>query len=239
METIIFGRWWRSHQSIACKGLCIFRFCVMSWKGESEPTIKFCMGRKIELVQKFTTIQNFGHNECRASGTRVEYFHRIHHIAAHQQSPRVHEQNERPSSIPRTNYLHVDVSMTSYVDLKTMNRKVLLTPHLCLYLQKDFQQDVVPRTWIRKGVVSYLHWQTTRRMGQSRWIDDDQIQRKRTPSFPSNESILSRNSEKQRRWKIINTLLCRWGYDQNCFSHNNFCESAQYLRSSRRNVWRL
>ena len=25
---IIFGQWWRSHQSLACKGLCIFRFCV-------------------------------------------------------------------------------------------------------------------------------------------------------------------------------------------------------------------
>ena len=32
--------------------------------------------------------------------------------------------------------------MTSYGELKTMNRNVLLTPHLCLNLQKDFQQDV-------------------------------------------------------------------------------------------------
>ena len=32
--------------------------------------------------------------------------------------------------------------MTSYGELKTMNRKVLLMPHLCLYLQEDFQQDV-------------------------------------------------------------------------------------------------
>ena len=27
-------------------------------------------------------------------------------------------------------------------DLRTMNRNVLLTPHLCLFLQKDSQQDV-------------------------------------------------------------------------------------------------
>ena len=33
-------------------------------------------------------------------------------------------------------------SMTSYGELKTMNRNVLLTPHLCLYKQKDVQQDV-------------------------------------------------------------------------------------------------
>ena len=54
-------------------------------------------------------------------------------------------------------------------------------------------------------------------MGQSRWIDDDQIQRKRTPSFPSHESIVPRNAQKQRRWKMFNTLLCRWEYDWNFF----------------------
>ena len=32
--------------------------------------------------------------------------------------------------------------MTSYGDLKTMNGNAMLTPRLCLYLQKDSQQDV-------------------------------------------------------------------------------------------------
>ena len=36
-------------------------------------------------------------------------FPRIHHIAAHQQSPRVHDQNGRSITRQRTNYLHVDV----------------------------------------------------------------------------------------------------------------------------------
>ena len=74
-------------------------------------------------------------------------------------------------------------------------------------------------------------------MGQSRWIDDDQIRRKRTPSFPSHESNVSRNAEKQRRWKIIFTFLCRWGYGFNCFSHNYFCQSAHHLWWSVRLVW--
>ena len=39
-------------------------------------------------------------------------------------------------------------------------------------------------------------------MGQSRRTDDDQIRRKRTPSLPSHESIVSRNAQKQRRWKL-------------------------------------
>ena len=49
-------------QFLACKGLCIFGFCVMFWKGESEPSIKYCLGRTAKLVQRFTTIQNVGHN---------------------------------------------------------------------------------------------------------------------------------------------------------------------------------
>ena len=48
--------------SVSRKGLCIFRFCVMSWKDESEPSIKYCLERTVGLVQRFTTIQNFGHN---------------------------------------------------------------------------------------------------------------------------------------------------------------------------------
>ena len=65
----------------------------------------------------------------------------------------------------------------------------------------------IPRTWIRKEVIFYLHWQTWRKMGSSRWIDDDQVQRKRTPSFPSYESIVPRNAQKQRRWNISKTRL--------------------------------
>ena len=50
----------RSQQSLTCKGLCILRFCVMSWKCESEPNIKYCLGTAVGLVQRFITIQNFG-----------------------------------------------------------------------------------------------------------------------------------------------------------------------------------
>ena len=32
--------------------------------------------------------------------------------------------------------------MTSYGDMNTMKRNVLLIPHLCLYSRKDFQHDV-------------------------------------------------------------------------------------------------
>ena len=44
------------------KGSRIFRFRVMPWKDEREPTIKLCMGRQVGVVQKLIRIQSFGHN---------------------------------------------------------------------------------------------------------------------------------------------------------------------------------
>ena len=74
--------------------------------------------------------------------------------------------------------------MTSYGELKTMKRNVLLIPHLCLHSQKDFQQDVGHSSDLGQTQSGTPPRKTRRRMGSSRWIDDDQIQRKRTPRFP-------------------------------------------------------
>ena len=98
---------------------------------------------------------------------------------------------------------------------------------------------VIPRTWIKQKVVFCSWKQTTKRLGQSRRADDDQIRRKRIPSLPIHESIIQRSVPKQRWWKIINTHLRWWGDGWNSFSHNCFCWSAQYMRSSLRFVWRI
>ena len=45
MEVFIFGWWWRSHQSLAHKGLRILRFGVMSWKGERKPKSQTVHGK--------------------------------------------------------------------------------------------------------------------------------------------------------------------------------------------------
>ena len=142
METLISSQWWRSHQSLACKGLGILRFCVMSWKDESEPNIKYCLGTTVGMVQRFIIIRNFGHNRRRTDGIRVEYFHKILRIGACPRSPKVHEQSGRTRTIPRTNYLHDNVQWHFLGCFKTMKRNVLQIPHLCPYSQKDFQQDV-------------------------------------------------------------------------------------------------
>ena len=58
-------------------------------KVNQKPNIKYCLGRKVELV--LDTVD----------GEPMEF--------EWQQSPRVHDQNGRSITIQRTNYLHVDV----------------------------------------------------------------------------------------------------------------------------------
>ena len=119
METIIFGQWWRSHQSLAREVLRIFRFCVMPWKDEREPTVKLCMGRQVDVVQKFIAIQSFGHNWWWANGIRVEYFLRINQIAA---EPRVKLYMPRAESFPIP-LKYIDVSRTTHTSLDVMLEK--------------------------------------------------------------------------------------------------------------------
>ena len=46
----------------------------------------------------------------------------------------------------------------------------------------------------------------------------DRVAEKRTPRFPSRESVVPKNAQKQRCWKIVNALLRRWRCDWNCFA---------------------
>ena len=71
--------------------------------------------------------------------------------------------------------------------------------------------------WSFLGPGSEKKWYSTHEYSpQGEWgqnfraIDVD-ICRKQTPNLPIHESIVQRSAQKQRRWKIIHTLLCRWG----------------------------
>ena len=114
----------------------------MPWKDEREPTIKYCMGRQIDVVQKFTRIQSFGQNWWWANGIRVKCLPRIHHIAALQQSPRVLVKNERKArKISLDGSSSSRCSTTSHGDQKTMNGNEMLTPTSFRFMREDFQQD--------------------------------------------------------------------------------------------------
>ena len=79
--------------------------------------------------------------------------------------------------------------------------------------------------------------QSTRKMGQNGGKDVVGIRRKLTSHFPCYKSIVQRSAQKQWPWKFVAALLCRFPNDWDFFHW--FCKSAQPLRSSRRNVWRM
>ena len=221
METLIFGQWWRSHQSLARNGLRSNRFCVMPWKDEREPTIKLCIGRQVDVVQKFITIQSFGQNWWWAIGIRVEYFPRIHHIAAQLQSPRVPVQSERTSRrFHRTDYLRVDVQRHLLgISRKEARMRIKRSTRFDSCKKIFTRKMVIPRTWIRKEMVFSSRIQTTRRMGQSCGANDDEICRKRTPSLPIHESNIQRSAQEQWWLESCQYTSVPMGNGWNCFSH--------------------
>ena len=86
-----------------------------------------------------------------------------------------------------------------------------------------FARRFPPGTWSFLGPGPEKKWYSTyNERPRGEWgrvaeFDDDQIRRKRTPSFPSHESVVPRNAQKQRRWKTVDTLLCRPGNDLKLF----------------------
>ena len=131
-----------------------------------------------------------------------------------------------------------------------MKRNVSLIPHLCLYSQKDFQQDVGHSSDLgqkQSGIPQTKKDQEENgiRVAELMMI---KIGRKRTPSFPCNESVLSRNAQKQRSWKIIfftsvpMVIRLKLFFAQSFLSISSvskeqsaeMCEEVQYLSNKHR-----
>ena len=236
MEAVISGQWWKSHQSLACKGSRILRFCVMSWKDESEPNVKFCLGATVGMVQRFIKIQNFGHNWWRADGIRVKKFPGFTTL---QLCNKVHEFMSKLGETEQFQGRIIFMSM--FNDIIWWNKDNGTEWKADSTLVSVFVKGFPAGRWSFLGLGSETkRYSTNKERLGGKWDRVAELMMikfgESGPSFPSNESVLSRNAQKQRRWKIFYTLLCRWWYDWNCFSHNHFCQSAQYLRSSLKNT---
>ena len=220
METIIFGQWWRSHQSLARKGLRIFRFCVMPWKDEREPAIKYCLGRQVDVVQEFHHHTELWRqlmvSQWNSSGI---FSQNSPHCSSATKSKSsclkwaIHQNNLKDGSSS------CRCSTTSHGDLKTMNSNVSLTPTSFSIYARRFP----PGRWSFFRPGSEKKWYST-------YIDRPEGEWDRVaevmmikfgesghPVFWATSSSFPRNVQKQRRWKIINTLLCQWWYDWTFF----------------------
>ena len=101
-------------------------------------------------------------------------------------------------------------STTCHGDLKAMKKNSFQMLNSFLYIQRFGTGH-----WSFLGPGSEKKWYSVSADSpQGEWdkmADDVGIRRKQTSSLPCYESIVQRNAQKQRRWKIVDTLLCQKG----------------------------
>ena len=95
---------------------------------------------------------------------------------------------------------------------------------------------VIPRTWITNKVVFYLQRKTKRRMDIVAELTMIKFGESGHPVFRAT-SPLSRGTLKSKGGGKLSINFCADGDTIETASHNYFCKSAQYLRTSLRFVW--
>ena len=127
---------------LAQKGLRILRFCIVSWKDEREPSIKKSHGKTrlawFKSSPEYRTLDRIDAEPIEFEWNIFPGFTTLQLCNKVQELMSIERINKNNSKDGSSSYR---CSMTSYGELQTMNRTVLLTPHLCPYLQKDFHQD--------------------------------------------------------------------------------------------------
>ena len=140
MITIIFGQWWRSHQSLACKRFMYFRilcyvverwirtqhqilFGKNSWVGSKIHHTTELWTRLTESRWNESGIFPQGSPHCSSSAKSKSSWQKW---ATHHKS--------------RDELFSGRCSMTSHGDIKTTKRNVLPIPHLCLCHSSDLDQ---------------------------------------------------------------------------------------------------
>ena len=187
MEVFVFDWWWTSHQSPAHKSLRILRFCIVSWKDEREPTIKLCMGRQIDVVQK-----------DKIDGEPMEFEWNIcpglQHVAAQPQSSRV---TVRMSVTPEK-FTGRIIFMSMFDGISWRSKDNEKECNSNAQLVSLFAKRFGAGQWSFLGPGPEKKWYSiSEDSPQGEW---DKIAEKmmvtlaRTPSLPSHESIVQRSA---------------------------------------------
>ena len=188
------------------------------------------------LLQNTETLTESMVNQWNSIGI----FSRIQYVAAQWRSQTFTVQIKRNTrQFHRKNTIYVDVQrhfLWNKRQRNIMSGKRSTRIFVCKKIWK--RTMVIHWSWFWEEVVLYQWGQSTRNLGHG-WKDAVGIRRKRLSNFPRYKSIVSRSAQKQRPWKTVDSLCCHSGNNWGYFSHGCFCKSAQSLRSSRRNVWRI
>ena len=187
------------------------------------------MGTKIRMVKIFFKIQKLWQNRRRANGIRVEHFPRIQYVAAQWRSQTFTvEIRWDTRELHKAGLSSCRCSMIFPVDQKTTKKNAWQMPnsYLCAH-------GVLKRSGTVSVKTVHKEYGTILRKGCC-WnllIADAQL--------PRYEPIVQRSTQKQRTWKIVDTLCSRFGNGWDYFSHDCRCKPAQSLRCSRGDMWRV
>ena len=213
--------WWRSHQPLSREGLRIFQILCYDLEGWTRTRNRILFG-KISWLGS-------GVHQSSELWTHLIVSRWNSSGIFSQDSPHCSSATKSKSSCLKwanqQNNLQdgsssCRCSMTSHGDLKTMNRNVLLTPHLCLYLHKGFPAG----RWSFLGLGSEKKWYSPcNERPQGEWDRVAELMMIKFgesghPVFLATSPLSRGTLQKQRRKKIINTLLRRWRYDWNFFA---------------------
>ena len=110
-------------------------------KMNENPTIKFCLRREVDVVQKFITIRNLD----TIDGEPMEFEWNVSQDSPHCSSATKSKSSCRNWAKSQDNLQDGSSSCrcltTSHGDLKTMNRNANLAPTSFLFVQEDFHQE--------------------------------------------------------------------------------------------------
>ena len=185
----------------------------MHWKGAPEPKVQHCMGGRIDVVQEFTTLQNFGRNWWWANGIRVEYFPGFTTL---QLCTEVQEFMSKMTDQPEE-FTGRIIFMSMFNDISWGSKDNEQECKLSVNLVSIYARTFSSGRWSFLGLGSEKKWYSIRDgkpQGEQSWWWSNSAKADTQFSVPRVHCP---------GWKIIKTLLRWWRNDWNCFSHNYFC----------------
>ena len=200
------------------------------------------MGAKIRMDQIFSKLKKLWQNWRWANGIRVEYFPGIHYVAAQWRSHKFTvEIRWDTREFHRKTYIHVDVQRHLLVDQETMKKNACQMPISFLYMQGDSEQDNGHLLVLVQRKSGILSMKVVHKVNGTIWRKGWCWNSQKADIQSSVPRVHCPRGQLKSKGggKIVDPLLCQSGHDYNYFSHNYFCKSAQSLRSSHRNVWRV
>ena len=128
----------------------------MSWKGESESNIKYCFGREVGLVQRFTTVQNLD----TIDGEPMEFeWHIFPGFTTLQLVDKVQEFMTKVGDPSLFQGRIIFMSMCNDIIWRNTDneQECIANATLVSFICKKISSRtlVIPRNWVRKEVVFY------------------------------------------------------------------------------------